>query len=210
MPMRILLADDHHVVRQGLKALLEREQFHVVAEAADGHDAIKQAQALRPDVAVLDVSMPRLNGVDAAREMIRAVPGIRTILLTVHTEDAYVMTALKAGIKGYVLKNQASADLLQALREVSSGKTYLSPGISQAVVDACLTKTDLPADPLSVREREVLQLVAEGKTTKEVAQVLGISAKTADSHRTRIRRKLDIHETASLVRHAIRLGLIQP
>ena len=210
MPMRILLADDHHVVRQGLKALLEREQFHVVAEAADGHDAIKQAQALRPDVAVLDVSMPRLNGVDAAREMIRAVPGIRTILLTVHTEDAYVMTALKAGIKGYVLKNQASADLLQAIREVSSGKTYLSPGISQAVVDACLTKTDLPADPLSVREREVLQLVAEGKTTKEVAQVLGISAKTADSHRTRIMRKLDIHETASLVRHAIRLGLIQP
>jgi DNA-binding NarL/FixJ family response regulator len=210
MPTRILLADDHHIVRQGLKALLEREQFHVVAEAADGHDAIKQAQALRPDVAVLDVSMPRLNGVDAAREMIRAVPGIRTILLTVHTEDAYVMTALKAGIKGYVLKNQASADLLQAIREVSSGKTYLSPGISQAVVDACLTKTDLPADPLSVREREVLQLVAEGKTTKEVAQILGISAKTADSHRTRIMRKLDIHETASLVRHAIRLGLIQP
>ena len=210
MPLRILLADDHQIVRQGLKALLEREQFQVIAEASDGHEAIRQAQALRPDVAVLDVSMPQLNGVDAAREIARAVPGVRTILLTVHTEDAYVVTALRAGIKGYVLKNQASADLLQAIREVSLGKTYLSPGISQAVVDACLTKSELPADPLTVREREVLQLVAEGKSTKEVAQVLGISAKTADSHRTRMMRKLDVHETASLVRHAIRLGLIQP
>ena len=210
MPLRILLADDHHIMRQGLKALLEQEQFQVIAEASDGHDAIKQARALRPDVAVLDVSMPRLNGLDAAREMQKAAPGIRTILLTVHTEDAYVIAALRAGIKGYVLKNQASGDLLQAIREVASGKTYLSPGISQAVVDACLAKRDLPEDPLSARERGVLQLVAEGKTTKEIAQILGISAKTADSHRTRIMRKLDVHETASLVRHAIRLRLIEP
>ncbi len=210
MPLRILLADDHQIVRQGLKALLEREQFQVIAEASDGHDAIKQARALRPDMAVLDVSMPQLNGLDAAREISRAVPGTRTILLTVHTEDSYVMTALRAGIKGYVLKNQAAADLVQAIREVSAGRTYLSPGISQAVVEACLTKTELPADLLTAREREVLQLVAEGKSTKEVAQVLGISAKTADSHRTRMMRKLDVHETASLVRHAIRLGLIQP
>jgi len=210
MSVRILLADDHQVVRQGLRALLEREQFQVIAEACDGHDAIKQARALRPDVAVLDVGMPQLNGLDAAREIIRGVPGVRTVLLTVHTEDTYVMAALRAGIKGYVLKNQAVADLVQAIREVCSGRTYLSPGISRAVVDACLTKSGIPADPLTVREREVLQLVAEGKTTKEVANVLGISAKTADSHRTRMMRKLDIHETASLVRHAIRLGLVQP
>jgi two-component system, NarL family, response regulator NreC len=210
MPVRILLVDDHQLVRQGLRALLEREQFNVVAEASDGHEAIKQALALRPDVAVLDVAMPHLNGLDAAREISRAVPGTRIILLTVHTEDSYVMAALRAGIKGYVLKSQAGADLVQAIREVTSGKTYLSPGISRAVVEACLAKTDLPADPLTVREREVLQLVAEGKTTKEIARVLGISAKTADSHRTRMMRKLDIHETAGLVRHAIRLGLIEP
>ena len=210
MPLRILLADDHQVVRQGLRALLEREQLQVVGEASDGLEAVKQAQALRPEVAVLDVGMPQLNGLDAAREIMRAAPGTRTILLTVHTEDGYVMTALRAGIKGYVLKNQAAADLVQAIREVSSGRTYLSPGISRAVVDACLSKTEVPADSLTIREREVLQLVAEGKTTKEIAQLLGISAKTADSHRTRMMRKLQVHETASLVRHAIRLGMIQP
>jgi two-component system response regulator NreC len=193
-----------------LRALLEREQFHVVAEAADGLEAVKQAQALRREVAVLDVAMPHLNGLDAAREIIRAAPGIRAILLTVHTEDSYVMAALRAGIKGYVLKNQAAADLVQAVREVSAGRPYLSPGISRAVVDACLSKTEMPADTLTIQEREVLKLVAEGKTTKEVAQFLGISAKTADSHRTRMMKKLDIHETARLVRHAIRLGLIQP
>ena len=210
MALRIVLADDHRIVREGLKVLLEHEQFQVIAEASDGHEALKQVRALRPDVAVLDVSMPGLNGLDAARELARVAPSTRAILLTVHTEDAYVMAALRAGIKGYVLKNQAGADLVQAIREVASGRTYLSPGISQAVVDACLTKTELPADPLTVREREVLQLVAEGKTTKEVAHVLGISVKTADSHRTRMMRKLDVHETASLVRHAIRIGLIQP
>lgn len=208
--MRILLADDHQVVRQGLRALLEREQFQVIGEASDGLEAVRQAQALRPEVVVLDVGMPQLNGLDAAREIMRAAPGTRTILLTVHTEDGYVMSALRAGIKGYVLKNQAAADLVQAIREVSSGRTYLSPGISRAVVDACLSKTEVAADSLTIREREVLQLVAEGKTTKEIAQLLGISAKTADSHRTRMMRKLDVHETATLVRHAIRLGMIQP
>lgn len=210
MSVRVLLVDDHQLVREGLRALLEREQFQVVGEAADGHDAIQRAQALRPDVAVLDLSMPQLNGLDAAREMTKAAPGIKVIALTVHTEDPYVISALRAGIKGYVLKNQATADLIQAIREVSRGMTYLSPGISRAVVEAYLAKTELPPDPLTGREREVLQLVAEGRTTKEIAQCLGISVKTADSHRTRIMRKLDIHATAGLVRHAIRLGLIQP
>jgi two-component system response regulator NreC len=210
MSVRVLLVDDHQLVREGLRALLEREQFQVVGEAADGHDGIQRAQALRPDVAVVDLSMPQLNGLDAAREMTRAVPGIKVIALTVHTEDPYVISALRAGIKGYVLKNQATADLIQAIREVSRGMTYLSPGISRAVVEAYLAKTELPPDPLTGREREVLQLVAEGQTTKEIAQRLGISVKTADSHRTRIMRKLDIHATAGLVRHAIRLGLIQP
>ena len=210
MPLRVLLADDHLLFRQGLRALLEREALHVVGEADNGHEAVRLARELRPDVAVLDLAMPLLNGLDAAREIHQASPRTRTILLTMHTEDPYVGKALQAGIKGYVLKTQASADLIQAIREVSRGAVYLSPGVSRAVVEAYLAKTDLPPDPLTPRERQVLQLVAEGKTTKEIAQVLGISAKTADSHRTRMMRKLDIHETAGLVRHAIREGLIQP
>ena len=209
MPLRVLLADDHLLFRQGLRALLEREALHVVGEADNGHEAVRLARELRPDVAVLDLAMPLLNGLDAAREIHQASPRTRTILLTMHTEDPYVGKALQAGIKGYVLKTQASADLIQAIREVHRGAIYLSPGVSRAVVDAYLAKTELPIDPLTARERQVLQLVAEGKTTKEVAALLGISVKTAESHRTRIMQKLDIHETASLVRYAIREGLTQ-
>ena len=210
MPIRVLLADDHQIMRQGLKNLLEREGFAVVAEASDGRDAIRLAETSHPDVAVLDLAMPALNGVDAGREITRASPRTKAILLTMHKEDPYVLQALNAGISGYVLKSQAAEDLVQAIREVARGSMYLSPGVSRAVVDAYRAKTDLPPDPLSPREREVLQLVAEGKTTKEVAAILGVSVKTAESHRTRIMEKLDIHETASLVRYAIRRGLIQP
>jgi len=193
-----------------LKGLLEREGLQVVGEAADGQEAIRRARDLSPDVAVLDLAMPLLNGLDAAREIVRASPRTRPILLTMHTEDPYVMEALRAGIKGYVLKTQPSTDLVQAIQEVSRGRIYLSPGISRTVVDAYLAKTELPPDPLSPREREVLQLVAEGKTTKEIARLLGVSVKTAENHRTRIMAKLDIHETAGLVRYAIRHGIIQP
>ena len=209
MPLRILLADDHQIVRQGLRALLESQGFAVVGEAGDGHEAVRLTQTLRPEVSVLDVAMPQLNGLDAARAILRALPTTKTVLLTMHTEDRYVSEALKAGVRGYVLKNQASGDLVQAIREVARGMTYLSPGVSRAVVDAYLAKTDLPPDPLTLRERQVLQLVAEGKTTKEVAGLLGVSVKTAESHRTRIMAKLNIHETAGLVRYAIRNGLIE-
>src|SRR6267142_1056808 len=207
---RILLADDHVIVRQGLRALLEREGFAVVAEAEDGQAAVRQARERCPDVAVLDCSMPLLNGLDAAVEIIRACPRARTILLTMHTDDHYVLSALQAGVKGYVVKTQASSDLVRAIHEVLRGMMYLSPGVSEAVVQAYLTKSEMPADPLTPREREVLQLVAEGKSTKEVAGLLGISFKTAESHRTRILKKLDLHETAGLVRYAVRRGLIQP
>src|SRR5881628_3366362 len=166
---RILLADDHAIVRQGLKALLEREGFAVVAEADDGQAAVRHARERCPDVAVLDFSMPLLNGLDAALEILRACPRAKAILLTMHTDDHYVLSALQAGVKGYVVKTQASSDLVRA----------------------------------------VLQLVAEGKSTKEVAGLLGISFKTAESHRTRILKKLDLHETAGLVRYAVRRGLIQ-
>jgi DNA-binding NarL/FixJ family response regulator len=207
---RILLADDHAIVRQGLKALLEREGFAVVAEADDGQAAVRLARERCPDVAVLDFSMPLLNGLDAAVEIIRACPRAKAILLTMHTDDHYVLSALQAGVKGYVVKTQASSDLVRAIHEVLRGMMYLSPGISQAVVQAYLAKSEMPRDPLTSREREVLQLVAEGKSTKEVAGLLGISFKTAESHRTRILKKLDLHETAGLVRYAVRRGLIQP
>jgi len=210
VPTRILLADDHLIVRQGLKALLEREGFSVVAEVADGQEAIRSARERCPDVAVLDFGMPLLNGLGAAREILQACPRAKAILLTMHTEDHYVLEALQAGVKGYVVKTQAAADLIRAIHEVLRGMMYLSPGVSQAVVEAYLAKSELPVDPLTPREREVLQLVAEGKSTKEIAQLLGISFKTAESHRTRIMKKTSIHETAGLVRYAVRRGLIQP
>ena len=209
MRLRILLAEDHLMFRQGLKAILERENLEVVGEASDGHEAIRLARTLHPDVAVLDLSMPNLNGLDAAREIVKCSPKTKTILLTMHTEDQYVMEAVRAGVNGYVLKTQATPELIQAVHEVYKGKIYLSPGVSRAVVDAYLARTNLPPDPLTPRERQVLQLVAEGKTTKEVAVMLGVSVKTAESHRTRLMDKLDIHETASLVRYAIRTGLVQ-
>jgi two-component system, NarL family, response regulator NreC len=208
MPSRILLADDHVIVRQGFRALLEREGLEVVAEAANGHEAVRLAGELLPDVAVLDFAMPLLNGLDAAKEIRRRSPRTRTILLTVHSEDHYVLEALQAGVHGYVVKTQAAADLVQAIREIRGNAIYLSPTISRAVVEAYFDKATPPGDVLSSRERQVLQLVAEGKTTKEIAGVLGVSIKTADSHRARIMRKLDIHDTAGLVRFAIRRGLI--
>ncbi|PYN02135.1 MAG: DNA-binding response regulator [Candidatus Rokuibacteriota bacterium] len=210
MPNRILLADDHVIVRQGLKALLEREGFTVIAEAEDGQAAVRAARERCPDVAVLDFSMPLLNGRDAAREILQVCPRAKAILLTMHTEDHYVLEALQIGVKGYVVKSQASGDLVRAINEVQRGMTYLSPGVSQTVVQAFLSKAVMPRDPLTSREREVLQLVAEGKSTKEIAQLLAISFKTAESHRTRIMKKTDIHETAGLVRYAVRRGLIQP
>jgi len=209
VPTRILLADDHQIVRQGLKTLLEREGLEVVAEVADGREAVRAARECCPDVAVLDFSMPLLNGLGAAREILRACPRARAILLTMHKEDRYVLEALQAGVRGYVVKTQATADLLRAIQEVRRGMMYLSPGISEAIVDAFLAKSGAPPDPLTAREREVLQLVAEGKSTKEIAKILGIGYKTAESHRTRIMKKTDIHDTASLVRYALRRGLIQ-
>ena len=209
MMQTVMLADDHPMFRQGLKALLEREGFDVVAEAGDGHEAVRLARQLNPSIAVLDIGMPLLNGIDAARDIHKQASDTEVVLLTMYEEEAYVLEALRAGIRGYVLKAQAAQDLLGAIREVQRGAVYLSPGISKTVVDAYVGKSELPPDPLTDRERQVLQLVAEGKTTKEVAEVLGLSVKTADSHRTRIMQKLEIHETASLVRYAIRRGFIK-
>ncbi|HSC72381.1 MAG TPA: response regulator transcription factor [Candidatus Methylomirabilis sp.] len=210
MSCQVLIVDDHPLIRQGMRSLLEKHGFAVVGEAADGREATQLAQELEPDVAVLDLAMPLLNGLDAAREITRTSRRTKTILVTIHTADQYVLEALKAGVRGYVLKSQATAELVQAIQEVIRGGRYLSPGISEAVVQAYLAKTDLPADPLTPREREVLQLIAEGKATKDIAGLLGVSVKTIESHRVRLMEKLDIRQTAGLVRYAIRRGLIQP
>ena len=206
---RIMLADDHPMFRQGLRSLLEKDGFEVVGEASNGHEATRMARKLNPNVAVLDLGMPMLNGVDAARDIYKRSPETQVVLLTMYEDDAYVLEALRAGIRGYVLKAQAASDLLAAIREVIRGAVYLSPGISEAVVNAYMAKSELPPVPLTDRERQVVQLVAEGNTTKQIASLLGVSVKTAESHRTRMMQKLGIHETASLVRYAIRRGFIK-
>jgi len=210
MPTRILLADDHVILRQGLRAILEQAGMAVIGEAGDGHEALKIAATQHPEVAVLDISMPHLNGLETARRFREGMPQVKIVLLTVHTEEPYVLEALQAGAVGYVLKTQAAVDLVQAIREVLQGAVYLSPRVSHAVVKAYLTKTEPPADPLTSREREILQLTAEGQTMKEIAGRLGLSIKTVESHRIRMMRKLGIHEIATLVRYAIRRGLTPP
>jgi two-component system, NarL family, response regulator NreC len=209
MATKIVLADDHVLVREALKSILEREGFKVVGEAGDGQAALDQIRSLQPEIAVMDISMPSTNGLTAAREVGRLSPGTKTILLTQHDEDQYIAEALEAGVKGYVLKSQAATDLIDAIRQVSRGSVYLSPVVAKALMETYRTGSTKPKDLLTTREKQVLQLIAEGKSTKEVAAILGISAKTAESHRTRLMQKLDIHETASLVLYAVRRGIVQ-
>lgn len=210
MGLTVVLADDHLLVRQGVRALLEREKIEIVGEASDGLEAIRLAQEHQPDVVVLDLAMPTLNGISAVGEIRKVSPRTKIVLLTMHTEEHYILEALRAGVKGCVWKTQAAEQLLQAIRDVCAGGVYLSPSVSGAVVQAYLAKTELPNDPLTGRERQVLQLVAEGKTTKEVAVILGVTVKTAETHRTKLMGKLDIHSTAGLVLYAVRRGLVQP
>jgi len=210
MPVQVLLADDHQIVRDGMKVFLEREGYKVNADAQNGLEAVRLALKLQPDVVVLDITMPILNGLDAAREILNNAPNTKAILLSMHDESKYVLEGLRVGVKGFVTKTHAAEDLVQAIRKALQGVTYVSPELSQSVFDAIQSKTDELQDPLTPRERQVLQLVAEGKTTKETANLLNISAKTAETHRARIMEKLDIHETAGLVRYAIRRGLIRP
>ncbi len=209
MPIRVLLADDHRMFREGLKTQLPRDEFQVVAEAASGQDAVRLARRHQPDIAVMDVSMPELNGVDATREVLRASPRSKVIVLTMHQESPYVVEALRAGARGYIVKSQPAAELIHALREVARGEVCVPRDYWRALVESQQKGEDILLDPLSRREREVLQLIAEGKTTKQIADTLGISFKTAETHRSRIMAKLEIHETASLVRYAIRHRLIQ-
>jgi DNA-binding NarL/FixJ family response regulator len=205
---RVLIADDHAILRDGLRLILKDEGYQVVGEASDGLEAVRLSKMLQPGFVVLDISMPLLNGIDAAREIHNVSPSTKIILLTMYTDDRYVLAGLRAGIAAYVLKSKAGSNLIQAIEAARKGEIYLSPGISRTVVDAYLAKADMPTDPLTLREREILQLIAEGRNVKEIANMLGISAKTAESHRTNIMKKTNIHEIAGLVRYAIRLGLV--
>lgn len=209
MMTRVLLADDHAIVRAGLRNLLADSGFDIVGEAGNGYEAIEQTEKLAPDAVVLDISMPLLGGIEAARQIHSARPGTPLILLTMHKEEQYALEALRSGVKGYVLKNQTTEELVQAIRTTLQGDFYLSPGISESVVNAALAKSATNVDSLTQRERQTLQLIAEGKSNKEIAKELAIGVKTVESHRSNLMKKLNVHETAGLVRYALKIGLIE-
>jgi DNA-binding NarL/FixJ family response regulator len=215
--MRVLLADDHNLVRAGIRALLETlSDVEIVAEAADGQEALRALVKNKPDIALIDISMPGLNGLELAARASREVPETRLVILSVHGDASHVAQALRAGAKGYLLKDAAADELPVLIRSVMRGETYLSPGISRHVVDGFLgrgapsTPESDPAALLTSRQREILQLVAEGRSTKEVAQLLDLSVKTVEAHRAQIMERLDIHDLAGLVRYAVRAGLVSP
>jgi len=207
--VRVLIADDHALIRESFRALLERRGYEVAGEAVNGQDAVRLARELKPDVALIDLSMPLLNGVDAGREILRAHKDVHVVLLTMHAEGHLMAAALRAGIRAYVLKSQPTEDLVLAIRAVMRRQMYLSPELSQFAVDACVNGDAASPCPLARRERQVLQLVAEGKTSKEIGVVIGVGTKTAESYRARVMKKLDIHDIAGLVRYAIREGMVQ-
>jgi DNA-binding NarL/FixJ family response regulator len=210
-PIRVLVADDHTIVRQGLVSLLASSgECEVVAEAADGIEAVEQALRTRPDVAVLDISMPRLSGLEAVRRIHHELPQTRILVLTVHDEEEYVVHLVRAGASGYLVKDTATSDLLAAVRALRAGQAYFGPQAAKVLAEQ-YRHPEGTADPygtLTTREREVFHLVVEGRTTKEIAHALGISAKTADNHRTRLMEKLGVHNTAELVRYAAKKGLL--
>lgn len=211
---RLLLGDDHTLMRQGLRRILEEQpDWHIVAEADDGRAAVRKALALRPDVAVLDIGMPQLNGIDATRQIVRRAPEVRVLILSMHSDETYVARALNAGATGYILKDSAGKDLIRAVTAVAEGRSFFSPQVSRLMLDDYVRRAAAAGatdryDTLSDREREILQLVAEGRSNREVAALLDISAATVETHRARVLQKLDVHNTAELVLYAVRRGII--
>jgi two-component system response regulator NreC len=213
--LRVLLGDDHTVLRHGLKRILEdRRDWRVVAEAGNGREAVAQAIELTPDVAVLDIGMPLLNGIEATRQIVRRASSVRVLILSMHSDQAYVTQAVQAGARGYLLKESAGSELIAAIAAIAAGKSYFSPPVAQVVFDDYvrgLTARGITDryDALSEREREVLQLVAEGRSSKEIAQLLSISPATVETHRTHVLQKLGLRNTAEVVRYAARRGIVQ-
>ena len=213
--LRLLLADDHTVVRQGLRRILEdRPEWEVVAEAGDGREAVRQAEVHKPDVAIVDVAMPLLNGIETTRQITRKSPATRVLVLSMHADEAYVTQILRAGATGYLLKDSADVDLIQAVAAVAKGTSFFSPAIARVMLDDYVQKlaekgvTDR-YESLSEREREIFQLIAEGKANKEIAALLSISPSTVETHRARIMEKLDLHSAAEIVLYAVRRGVIR-
>lgn len=212
--LRLMLGDDHTLVRHGLRKILEeRPDWEIVGEADDGRAAVKKAVALHPDVAILDIGMPLLNGIDATRQIVHKSPGTKVLILSMHSDETYVTRALNAGAAGYLLKDSAGKDLIKAVTAVSQGEAYFSPAVSRLMLDDYMRRAAAGGltdryDTLSDREREIFQLVAEGRSNKDVAELLGISPATVETHRARILQKLDIHNTAALVLYAVRRGVI--
>jgi two-component system, NarL family, response regulator NreC len=212
--IRILLADDHTVMRKGLRMLLDNQpEFSVVAEASDGRQAVEQAEATGPDVAVVDIAMPNLSGIEAAQRIHAALPQVAIVILSMHSDEGYVLRALKAGAKGYLLKDSAEGDLIQAIKAVHQGKTFFSPEISQMLVEDYIREirargTEDSYDLLTPREREILQLLAERKSNKEIAQTLNLSTYTVETHRRNLQEKLNLHSLGELILYAVRKGMI--
>jgi DNA-binding NarL/FixJ family response regulator len=213
--VRILLADDHTMVRQGLRKVLEeRSDWEVVAEANNGREAVRLAEQHHPDVAIVDVAMPLLNGIETTRQITKRAPGTRVLVLSMHSDEAYVTQILQAGATGYLLKDSADVDLMQAVGAVSVGKSFFSPAIARVMLDDYVRQladkgiTDR-YESLSAREREIFQLIAEGKTNKEIAALLSVSPSTVDTHRGHIMEKLDLHSAAEIVLYAVRRGVIR-
>jgi two-component system response regulator NreC len=212
--IRIVLADDHVVMRNGLRLLLERQQnFQVLAEAADGREAVGICEKLRPDVLVLDIAMPNLNGIEAARQVAAKLPHTAIVILSMHADESYVLRALKAGARAYLLKDSAEADLINAIRAVNDGKAFFSPAISKMLVDDYMRRLEQRGvedsyELLTTREREILQLLAEGKANKEVATMLNLSLYTVETHRGNILQKLNLHSVPELILYAVRKGVI--
>ena len=211
-PVKVLLADDHTLLRSGVRALLERMPcVEVVGEASTGREAIDRAKALHPELILLDITMPDLGGLEALPRLRKELPNILIMMLSAHANEEYVIRALRGGASGYMLKDAATEELEQAIHTVMSGKTYLSPAISRPVIDSYLQRVgemSSPLDQLTPRQREILQGIAEGRSTKEIAHDLGISAKTVETHRAQLMERLEIRDVAGLVRYAIRCGLI--
>jgi len=212
--IRILLADDHTVMRRGLRLLLESHpQFGVVAEASDGRQAVEQAEATEPDVAVLDIAMPNLNGIEAAQRINAALPNTAIVILSMHSDEGYVLRALKAGAKGYLLKDSAEGDLIDAIQSVYDGKTFFSPEITRMLMEDYVREirtrgAEDSFDLLTPREREILQLLAELKSNKDIAQRLNLSLYTVETHRRNLQEKLNLHSVAELILYAVRKGVI--